>query len=339
MGPVVANYLASIQVDSIGRTAVRIVWCMALQIPWMLLVSSVFRSAQQYSPFLLPLKHLLAIGTLTAFAVPASFLAVFLEEQTLAAQRSWQELKVGQAIQTIQRLADVGSKRAITVQVAGDEHQPQTTQMLPAEAIEHLRLSVIYFAERAAALERLVARDHSFASRHELVSCYIALDRIDAAITVLEAMSQEDVRAALRLARVLAPLDRPDACRAAAEQALELAKRAPDDPGRAESDIEQQCYSAYEILVVLAGERGDFTEAERLLRAAHRELPTQRAAIDAFLARHFEFLGDYAQAAIHQRQAAEAAPDQYAPPDKVWKSVLSHGAPVGLARPKSSRYN
>jgi tetratricopeptide (TPR) repeat protein len=339
MGPVVANYLSSLQIDSVGRTAVRIAWCLALQIPWFLLVVNMSASAQHPSRFLLSLKHLLAIGILTAVAVPASFLAVFLEEQTLAAERLWQELKVGQAIQTVQRLHDVGSTRAVIVQHTGDTQQTLTSQMLPAEALEHLRLSIIYFAERAATLEKLVAEDDAFAPRHELVSCYNALDRTDAAITVLETMSDVDAHAALRLARMLAPLDRPDDCRAAAEQVLRLARQVDGDKRRKDHDIEQQCYAAYDILVVLAGERGDFAEAERLLREAHRELPTQRAAIDAFLARHFEFLGDYAQAAMHQRLAAEAAPDRYARPDAIWKSVMSHGAPVGLARPKSSRYN
>ncbi len=40
----------------------------------------------------------------------------------------------------------------------------------------------------------------------------------------------------------------------------------------------------------------------------------------------------------HQQQAAQLDPDRYSSPDSLLRKMLSAGSPVGLARPKSSRY-
>ncbi len=157
-------------------------------------------------------------------------------------------------------------------------------------------------------------------------------------MTAIEPLSQRDPRAALRLADLYRQLGRWEDCQASAKRVLELAERLKRDNATDVEGIEDVQFDAYEMLVVLAGERADYETAERILWDALEHLPSRQADVHANLTKHFEFIGDFPKAAVHQAKAAHADPDQYSPPDAMWKKMISSGAPVGLARPKSSRY-
>jgi hypothetical protein len=277
--------------------------------------------------------NLLILGLVTAIGVPASFLTVFLDEQTSQARRFWQEMKVTSAQRIVQRLCDIGSARPLGQRAASDGTLGGRVDVTPRHALADLKLSVQFLE---AKIDRLTTMELTDRQVLELASCYIALDRLQEAVAAIEPLGQRDPRAALRLADLYRQLGRKQECQAAAERVLQLAQRTHlDDDIQAMENVQ---FGAYETLVVLAGERADYATAERLLREALEHLPGRRADVHGYLTKHFEFTGDFSQAIAHQKEAADADPERYSPPEALWRQVLSHGAPVGLARPNSSRY-
>ena len=123
-----------------------------------------------------------------------------------------------------------------------------------------------------------------------------------------------------------------------ATKALKVARNTAQqnpDAAHLSDDVQLQ---AYDMLAVFAGEEGDFVAAEECFLEALQQLPRYAAEIHDRLGKHYEFLGELPRAIEHQQQAALLAPETFVPPDSLTQKVLSSGAPVGLARPKSSRY-
>ena len=332
-GPAAGYVLDEFQAGPMLRGAGRILWCVVLQVPWLMFATAVMQTLERRPLF--STGNLLMLGLMTAIGVPVSFLAVFLDEQTHQAHRYWHEMKIVKARRIVQRLYDVGSTRPLGERES-DGGSSAKRVVTPREALADLEAGARFFEENVRL--RSAPRDLTDQEVLELGSCYVALDKLDEAVAALEPVSKRDPWAALRLAELYRLMDRKQACQTSAEQALQLAQRLRPDDATEIRENENLQFAAYEMLVALAGERADYALAEGLLREALERLPSRRADVDGRLAKHFEFMGDFSQAAEHQARAASGNPEQYAPPDALWRNVLSHGAPVGLARPKSSRY-
>ena len=333
-GPTVGQVLSELQTGEVARAVCRILWCVLLQIPWLMLAVSVKREPERHLTHRFSTWHLLILGLVAAIGIPFSFLAVFLDEQTIQAHRYWQETKIVNAQRIVQRLCDVGSIRPIGQrEMVGQSGKSE--DVTPRQALSDLRAGARFFEEK----QRLLAVGDLTDQRvMDLVTCYIALDRLDEAVAAIEPLSRRDPRAALRLADLQRQLGRAQDCQATAERVLQLAERLKRDNATDVERMENLQFGAYEMLVVLAGERADYAMAERILHDALEHLPSRRADVHSNLTKHFEFIGDFSKAAVHQTKAAHANPERYSAPDALWKKMLSSGAPVGLARPKSSRY-
>jgi tetratricopeptide (TPR) repeat protein len=279
--------------------------------------------------------NLLILGLVTAIGVPVSFLAVFLDEQTIQAHRYWQEMRIVKAQRIVQRLCDVGSTRPLGQREVDGGSSAKQVDVSPRKALTDLRAGARFFEEKARVLTSGDVTDQRIL---ELVSCYTALDKLEEAVAALKPVSQRDPWAALRLAELYGQLGRKQDCQATAERVLQTAQRVKPKNATEVQENENLQFGAYEMLVVLAGERADYAMAESLLWDAFERLPGRRADVHGCFIKHFEFIGDFTQAVAHQARAANANPEQYSPPESVWRKVLSHGAPVGLARPQSSRY-
>jgi tetratricopeptide (TPR) repeat protein len=182
-------------------------------------------------------------------------------------------------------------------------------------------------------VDELVAVPLSESNRLPLAQAYLALDRPTEAAAILAPLAERSPRAALILAQIDWRQGRFDAARHRAETVVAMTGR----PTASAAD-QQIALQAYDLLAILAGEQGHYATAARELHEALGRLPLQRAAIHYRLGKHYEITGDFPRALDHLRQAAAADPENYGLPEGLLTKMLSTGAPVGLARPKSSRY-
>jgi len=335
IGGVVGAIVETLEAGYLARLIVRILWCVILQVPWCLLGLAAARSADGTRDWQLALGSILSLGIVTAIGVPVSFLAVFLEQQTASARQLWEQQQLREAYRLVQRLCDVGSTLSLGDRVVTDGGFRRTIQIDPRRARQDLFQAVQYMQDR---VDKLAAGPLTDANRLELVAGYGSLGELRQAEDLLRPLADRDAVAALKMAELQLQLKRSEQSRQWAEKALELAEAAPPQMMWNASSWRMSCWRAYDMLAVFAGEKADFDQAEEFLQEALQRLPAHAAHVHDRLAKHYEFIGELAKARQHQQQAAELAPNLYSPPEHLVKKMLCTGAPVGLARPKSSRY-
>jgi tetratricopeptide (TPR) repeat protein len=320
------------QAGGVVRFSCRFLWCTALELPWCMAGLAATRKREASRPAIFSPLHLLTLAVVTAIGVPISFLAVFIEQQARYAQTAWQSGKLIEARQLVQRLCDVGSTVSL-----GDRTLPDgaRVEVNASQALSDLHKGV-HFVEQQ--IEQLMSVEPTNQRRQQLALCLLALNRDSEADSVLDAIADREAVAALLLAQVHQSKGRLTACRQWAERAIELAEQAqPSSPQDTEARIEVQL-RALDLLAVAAGEQADFTAAERYLWEAVKRLPSRRAETYYRLGKHYEFVGELSKAIECQRRAASLDSDKYAAPASLVEKMLASGAPIGLARPRSSRY-
>lgn len=316
--------------DYVVRLLQRIVWCTVLQVPWCMAGAAAGGGAAGGRRDAIPAGHLLGLAVMTTVGVPVSYLAVFLEQQTLQAHQQWQQGQLVQAERLVQRLCDVGSSISFGMRPASDDATRPPVDVTAAIALADLKEMVALMKEQVS---ELAATGSSESNRLQLAQGYLALDRPADATTTLAPLAERSPRAALVLAQINRQRGQFDAARRWAEKVLAIIGRAP-----ASAENQEIALQAYDLLAILAGEKGDYATAEHYLLEALDQLPARRAEIHFRLGKHYEIAGNFPRALDHLRQAAESDPQRYAQPEGLLTKMLSTGAPVGLARPKSSRY-
>lgn len=318
-----------------ARLLYRVVWCAVLQLPWCMVgLAAADRPDGRLRP-IFSSASLLALALVTALGVPISYLSVFLEQQTLRAQAEWQQEKLLDAHRQIQRLFDVGSTVSLGERPLADAASQTSVKVTPPMARSDLQQLLAVVEQRVGQFSSATLSDDN---RLQLVRCHLALGQLAEASATLAPLAPQRPSAALLMAQISETRNRFDESRIWAEETLKLARQAaPASPEerRANDEIQMQ---AYDILAVLAGKEGDFQTAERYLLEALERLPARTADIHDRLGKHYEFVGEFPRALEHQRKAAEGDPANYPKPEGLVTKMLSTGAPVGLARPKSSRY-
>ncbi len=334
IGRVVEAFVETVEAGYAARMATRVLWCVALQLPWCLLAQSPAATSSSNSPQFSTLG-LLSLGFVTAVGVPVSFLAVFLEQQTGYAREYWEQQHVREAQRLVQRLCDIGSPHAFGERTVVDSGYQRTIPVDPRRARLDLNRAVEYLRGRVEQLKSGPAND---TTQMELAETYESLGEDENAEQVLRSLAERSPIAALKIAEIHLRQKRPESSRSWAEKALQLAQAAPSSDDQQRASLESIQLRAYDMLAVFAGEKADFEQAEGYLQEALERLPMHAAHIHDRLAKHYEFIGELKQARDHQQQAADLDPDRYLPPEPLVRKMLSTGAPVGLARPKSSRY-
>ncbi len=316
-----------------GRFVVRILWCVVLQVPWCLFGLAIPR-ADNARATSFGLLSLLTLGLVTAIGVPVSFLAVFMEQQTALAREAWAQGQVREAHRSVYRLCDIGSTLSLGERPVAGAAQ-RAVSIGPRQARQDLAQAVEFVEQRIRKLESEPLTD---SRRMQLVDDYRSLDEYGQAIEAIRPLATRLPTAALRMAELQLTLKRSEESQQWAEKAIQLAQESsPQDP-ESQRLLEIIQLRAYEMLAVFAGERADFGQAEQILQEALEQLPVHAAYLHDRLGTHYEFIGELATAREHQLRAAELDPDRYVPPEDLLRKMLSTGAPVGLARPKSSRY-
>jgi tetratricopeptide (TPR) repeat protein len=187
-------------------------------------------------------------------------------------------------------------------------------------------------------VQQLKASPLNDATQLELAEAYESLGEDENAEQALRSLAERSPAAALRIAEIHLRQKRPDSSRLWAEKTLQLAQAAQPSDNQQRALMENIELRAYDMLAVFAGEKAEFERAESYLQEALERLPTHAAHIHDRLAKHYEFIGELKKSQDHQQKAADLDPERYSPPEALMRKMLSTGAPVGLARPKSSRY-
>ena len=327
-----AASMAGTDAEYVSRLIWRIAWCLLLQTPWFLAAQALRWRSKQPAGRISPLHHLL-LGGLTAIAVPLSFLAAFLAQQTRAANALWQQSRWDEALRIVQRLGDVGSSLPL-IGSAVDGQADGRALVTTTGALAMLRAQIQFARQQ---IDEIGGGQLSPADDLRLGRLLAGVGDVGAAKEALSRAAQVLPEAALVLAQLYYAERNFDDSRSWAERSRHLAQEAV----ARESDsvqAEEHLLRAYMQLALLAGELGDLARAEQQLSEALERLPRQQAAIHEQLARHYEFVGDIFQAREHRRRAAVEDPNRFAPPENLVYQVLSSGAPIGLARPGASRY-
>ena len=331
-GVAVDSFLESTQSGYTARLVCRIVWCLALQVPWYMMARSATPGRSQPPAF--STANLFGFSLLTAVGVPVSFLAVFLDQQTAYARDHWQKVELLKARLMVQRLVDVGSTVSLGKRGLGN-NSSVLVEVTPDAALRELQNNLVFMQEQITQLKALPRSPELVL---QLARCYLSVGRADDTEAMLKPLAETDPSAAIELAGLYKGMERNDESRRWAEKALRVAQQAKptsEDETALNENIQMQ---AYEMLTVSAGEAAEFDQAEQYLLEALDRLPSRRAEIHDRLGTHFEFIGELSKASEHQREAARLDPDRFSEPDSLVEKMLSSGAPVGLARPQSSRY-
>ena len=326
--------LDSLEAGYETRFLVRVVWCAVLQMPWCLAALAAQPAGAKPRCLFSP-PHGLLLAGVTAVGIPASFLAVFVEQQTEMAIQAWRQERFAEARRYVQRLVDVGSRSSLG-QRPGPSGRPGAVQVVtPRRALADLQNAVQFVQQQ---IGQTAAAEPTDRLRLARAHGYLALDKVSAAIAELEPVAARDPTAALTLAQIYARQGRTTASATWARKALELARAVkPAEAAAAKANREVQ-FRALKMLAVAAGEQADFKQAEAYLLEALDQFPEHQAEIHDRLGKHYEYIGELRRALAHQQRAAELAPDKYPRPEGMVAKMISTGAPVGLARPKSSRY-
>ena len=315
------------------RLVTRVVWCMMLQVPWCLVGLATVRESEVQGGVKLGSLNVFGLGVVTALGVPLSFLAVFCEEQTRVARDNWVQTQLVDSYALVQRLYDVGSTSSLGERASTDGST--SGSVTPEQALADLQMAMQYVGHRIDQHSHGQLDDEG---RLQLARDFLSLDRTDAAKDMLVPIAENHPVAAILLAEICKEQGDPAASRAWARKAMKVASDAAKmnhDAANTSDDVQLR---AYDMLAVFAGEEGDFKAAEGFFLEALERIPSRAAEIHDRLGKHYEFLGELPRAIQHQQQAALLDPETFVPPDSLTQKVLSSGAPVGLARPKSSRY-
>lgn len=275
----------------------------------------------------------LALGTLLASFVPYSYLSVFLPQQTRHAESLWRQSRLSEAQRVLARLSEAGSGDLVAVPWTPSSTQ-QTLIVEPLEARAHVDSQL---AACWTQIQTLLAAPATPEAQFQLGRLLIAVGERAAAHNPLTEAAQSIPEAASTLAQLHHIEGDLDGSVYWANHALR-SYSSTSEMTRRTASFDDELLSAYFAAAMFAGESGDLRRAESYLCEALERVPGRSAAVHEQLARHYEFVGDIAEAREHRRAAAVLDGNRYEPLESFLFQVLSNGAPIGLSRPGASHY-
>jgi hypothetical protein len=307
-GAAVGEGLDREQADFSVRLAVRVLWCLGLQLPWCLLGQCLSVRAWPGGPR--RAEGVLAL--LLAVAPPAVYAIGLIEAQTKKAGELLQGLRLTRARAIVAGLCDLGSAAAL----AGTP-----PPVLRREIVQAIRAST-------AALEHPLPEPASAEARVERARLLAVLDRLDEAARLLEPLADTDPAAALLRAAVLQDQRRWEESSRCYRRALVLLQEAPpSDPAALAGRVK-----AYDGLAFNARGRKAYREAEVAYHEALERLPAARAHFHFQLGRHHQLGGRPGPALHHLRTAARLDPGRFAEPARPLLDELTMHTPGCLLR-------
>ena len=318
-GGFVAHALEVFHAGYAGRMAVRVAWCLLLELPWCLAGLAIGRRTDGTGSLLtrrpaLAGKQPVATRPITTFVnwlawslvvavvIPASFVNTLVGRQTEQVRSDWQTLRIDRASRIVRQLRELGSTRSLGVSSQADKHE---RQVLPEAADAMLAKDVEFLNGQ---IEALRAAEPSDPNCLALGQCYASLGRLAEATAVLEPVARRRTEAAVKLGRICQQEGRWRESSRWYAQAIELARaERPGESPDAETSIAVQT-AAYEALARNARALKEDDAVEAYYREAIARLPSRAAGFHARLAVHFDLVGRPAAAIAEQREAARLRP-------------------------------
>ncbi|MCI0465112.1 MAG: tetratricopeptide repeat protein [Gemmataceae bacterium] len=285
------------QAGYFARLAIRVIWCLALQVPWLLCgLAVVVPRTERYGD--LPRWAAASLALLVALAGPAVYTAGgggspysgasnLLDAQSRKAEELLARARLARAHALVEGLCDLGS----TQPLAGE---------LPDAVRGELRQALQAATEAARA--PLPARVSS-AARVERAQLLAVLDRLDEAERLLQPLAADEPAATLLLAAIWQDQQRWEESSRGYRHALVLLGR---DPATVPARVQ-----AYDGLAFNARARQAYREAETIYAEALEQVPQARAHFHFELGRHHHTGGRPGQALHHLETAARLDPTAY----------------------------
>jgi tetratricopeptide (TPR) repeat protein len=305
LGAALAPALDRGEVGPVGRWLVRAGWCLALQAPWAVALSSHLRQTPLRARDVAPA----AFGLFLALAVPGAYAGARLEAATASADQFLSAGRLARAAPLVEALAAAGSP----FEVAGAP---------PARLRARLRDELRAYE----ALLRL-APPPATAAPGQRAELLYRLDRLDEAANELEAMPSLPPGALTLLGTVRRHQGRFEDSDRAYREALARLAGGPLTP-----EAQLRLALVYDSLAANARDRRSYPEAERLYHQALEKLPDQRARFHFLLGQHHHQGNRPGAALRHLEEAARLDEARYGEPARRLREDLQQHTPGCLLR-------
>jgi len=316
------------EIGYLGRMPVRVLWCVALQLPWCVLA----RMLEPIGPERTAgsVANRFALALVVALVIPYGYVNTLTEKQTEIAKDLWQKQRMVKALHVVERLCALGSPRGFGVRQTPDGGRQAVSAQ---SARETLRQAIDYYDKEIRSLRAGPLTDPQ---RIKLAERLSSLGRLDEAQAVLEPIASRHLRAAVTLAQTHQEQFQLAEGSRWYEKAIRLARSTPSaNPNEAALLLEIQ-KKAYNALADNACELRQFERAEGYYFEAIDRLPSHRAYFHHQLGRYYKETGAPIRSAEHLSKAHDLAPKEYGPGDGALVGVLSTGTPVGIFAPSAS---
>jgi len=322
------------EIGYLGRMPVRVLWCVALQLPWCVFARSIERptSTQKPTPTRTvgSIVNRFALALVVALVIPYGYINTLTQKQTEIAKSLWQKERMVKALPVVRRLCAIGSPRSFGVSRTPDGRR-QTVSARSAS--ETLRQAIDYYSEEVRLLQSGPLDDPQ---RIRLAERLSSLGRLDEAQAALQPIASRHVVAAVIMAQTYQEQFQLSEGSRWYETAIRLARSTtPANPTEAAMLVEIQ-KRAYNALAGNARELRQFERAVGYYNEAIDRLPSHRAYFHYQLGRYYKEVGAPVRSAEHLGKAHELSPNEYGRADSVLVGVLSTGTPVGIFAPSAS---
>jgi hypothetical protein len=310
LGPLVGPALDRGGADFANRLAVRVLWCLALQVPWCA-AGAALAGPRPVQLSVLPL------AVIAAVLPPLAFAHTRIPQWTNRAEELLGEMRLTRAWEVIAGLSDLGS----TSPIGG-----RPPQQLAAD----VRRQVAALAKQ---LTRPLPPSAPPAARVEYARRMAMLDRLAEAEQLLAPLADQDVDAALLRATALQKLERWDDSDRDFRAVLDLSAVIADPDQVAAARV-----PAYKGLAFNARAAGRPADAEAAYREGLARVPSATSHFHFLLGRHYDQAGRPLLALEHLREAVRLDPGRYGDPARPLIEQLTRATPgCLLPRPAAPR--
>jgi tetratricopeptide (TPR) repeat protein len=305
LGGLAGDALDERQAGFAARLAVRVLWCLGLQVPWCALGSCLAGAPRQPTGT----RGAAVVAGLVAVALPAVYAVALGDAQAEKVEDWLQRLRLARARPLVAGLCDLGSGRPLL---------GKPPRALRPELEAALR-------GYAAAVERPLPEAAPPAARQARARTLAVLGRLDEAERLLAPLAETDAEAALLRAAVLQDQERWEESSATYRRGLDLLADA--GPAAVAGRVR-----AYDGLAFNARGRKAYAEAEAAYAEALERLPEARAHFHFQLGRHYKEGGRPGKALEHLQTAASLDPAGYGDRARPLIAELRHHTPGCLLR-------
>jgi tetratricopeptide (TPR) repeat protein len=317
----------------IVRMIVRILWCLALQLPWCVLARALAepptkpqtsRSIVQTAVF--PL--------VVALLVPIGYLNVLIVQQTIIINQAWERENLVKARGAVVRLCNLGSYASLgTVTTSRAENE----EIFPRSALAELDQQIAVLRQDVAYFRSVPLTDEmrcNFAKR------LAVLNELEEAEEVIKPVARHNQRAAFILADVYREAQQWRRSNEWYRRSIELLRAAEADGTVAPERSEEIQRSAYDSLAANYLKLKQYDRTEEVYFEAIERLPAAEAHFHYRLSEHYASSGRASLAEKHLQKARNLLtargldPDQWCPkPVGTTLRLLTTGSPVGIFAP------